>query len=119
MLVLLIAVCAVIWVGAYSRPGQQSIYGQQTGPRRWPKQAAPIGSLHGRRSHGGYVVRRNSRRTTGQALLSFRSGLDLDRDDVVLWRALSAVATGAELRLAQERVAQLDPRGPEGTGATG
>lgn len=54
-----------------------------------------------------------------EALASFRRGLELDRNDVVLWRVLSAVATGAELRRARERVAQLDPRGPEGTGATG
>lgn len=49
-----------------------------------------------------------------EALASFRKALERDPDDVVLWRALERVVSGAELRLARERVAQLDPRGLEG-----
>ncbi len=47
---------------------------------------------------------------TGDALESFRRGLDLDHNDVELWRALARVATGDELRLAHARIARLDPR---------
>ena len=48
-----------------------------------------------------------------QALASFREGLALDGNDVRLWRSLSRVSSGAERRLALQRVAQLDPRGLE------
>jgi O-antigen ligase len=53
-----------------------------------------------------------------EARVSFRRGLELDRTDVELWLALASVATGAELRLARARAAQLDPRGsrPRATG---
>ncbi len=44
---------------------------------------------------------------------SFRRGLELDPGDAVLWRALARVSSGAELRQARERLAQLDPRGAE------
>ena len=42
---------------------------------------------------------------------SLRRGLELDPGDPVLWRALTRVSSGVELRLALARLTQLDPRG--------
>ena len=47
------------------------------------------------------------------ARASFLRGLELDRNDPTLWRALVRSSSGAELRWAKERLAQLDPRGAE------
>lgn len=45
-----------------------------------------------------------------EAAASFRRGLRLDPGDAELWRLLAGVSSGAELRHARDRVAQLDPR---------
>ncbi len=42
---------------------------------------------------------------------TFRRGVERDPGDPVLWRALTRVSSGAELRLALARLKQLDPRG--------
>ena len=47
----------------------------------------------------------------GAAAASFGKGLSRDAGDVELWRALSRVTTGSELRHARARAAQLDPLG--------
>jgi O-antigen ligase len=44
---------------------------------------------------------------------SFREGLERDSNDVELWRALSRVTFGSELRRARVRAAQLDPLGSD------
>ncbi len=119
-LVLLIAVCGVIWAGAY-------VTARAEGHLRTANWTAALAEA--KRAHWlapwssePWRLRGEAQLALGrpdQALLSFRKGLDLDRDDVVLWRALSGVASGAERSLAQERVAQLDPRGLENERPTG
>jgi O-antigen ligase len=61
-----------------------------------------------------WYLRGEALRSEGKEALaraSFLRGLELDHSDPVLWRALSRVSSGAELRRAQERLAQLDPQG--------
>lgn len=61
-------------------------------------------------------IRGEAERAQGRlaaARRSFRRGVALDENDVELWRALSRVTLGVELRRVRERVEKLDPQSVE------
>ncbi len=108
----LIAVGAVAWAGGHFTSGAA----EHLRAARWEEALRAANRTRSVEpwSAEAWYLRGEALRAQGREALaraSFLRGLELDRNDPVLWRALSRVSSGAELRRAQERLAQLDPQG--------
>ncbi len=108
----LIAVGTVAWTGGHFTSGAA----EHLRAARWQEALRDANRARSVApwSAEAWYLRGEALRSLGQearARASFLRGLELDRSDPVLWRALSRVSSGAELRRAQERLAQLDPQG--------
>ncbi len=119
-LVVVIVLGGVVWTGGYFTSRAED----NLRSANW--EAALTDANRARRvepwSPEPWRLRGEAQRALGrpeQALVSFRRGLELDDTDATLWRLLAAVSSGAERRLALQRVTQLDPLGLESSRATG